>query len=91
VAANPLHLDNHLRPQSDFFLPGAAIFKLEDGLGEPFVARLQAATGIDFTQKTVSREMHARLPMPDFTRVRPDLQALVKTFYARDFAAFEYQ
>jgi hypothetical protein len=91
VVADPLHLDNHLRPQSDFVVPGADIFKLEDGLGQPFVARLESATGLDFAQKCVPREMHARVPMPDFDLVRPDLQALVRTFYARDFAAFDYR
>jgi len=91
VFADPLHLDNHLRPQSDFIVPGTDVFKLEDGLGEAFVARLEAATGIDFAQKRVPRKMHAGIPTPDFTLVRPELQALVKSFYARDFKTFDYQ
>jgi hypothetical protein len=91
VSADPLYLDNHLRPQSDFFLPGAAVFKLEDGLGEAFVARLETGSGMAFAQRSVPREMHAGLPAPDFNLVRPDLQALVKTLYAQDFAAFEYR
>lgn len=29
---NPYHLDNHLRPQSEFLVPRARVYKLEDGL-----------------------------------------------------------
>lgn len=29
---NPYHLDNHLRPQSEFIIPDSSVFKLEDGI-----------------------------------------------------------
>ena len=91
VFADPGFMDNHLRPQSDFWLPEAAVFKLEDGFGEDFLARLEAGTGTIFTQRHVAHEMHAGLNMPDFSSLHPGAAEMIRTYYAQDFAKFGYQ
>lgn len=88
--ADPGWMDNHLRPQADFLLPGADIFKLEDGFGESFVARLEARIGLNFGKREVRREMHAPAQPPDFAKVQPGLQDLIRTCYAKDFDTFGY-
>jgi hypothetical protein len=90
VFSDPGHLDNHLRPQCDFILPQARIFKLEDGFGEAFVTRLEVESGFDFPQRAVAREMHAGLGAPDFEAVRPAIRDLILGYYAKDFDIFGY-
>jgi len=91
VFADPAFMDNHLRPQSDFLLPQAKVFKLEDGFGPDFVARLKAESGFDFPAPVIGREMHARLGKPDFKLVQPAIRDLITTYYAQDFVTFGYQ
>lgn len=90
VFLNPTYMDNHLRPQCDFLVPEADIFKLEDGFGENLVARLEERTGLDFPVRTVPREMSAIVDLPDFNTTHPGLRRMVHTYYARDFERFEY-
>jgi len=86
--ADNLVLDNHIRPQSDFLLPGCEVFRLEDGLGPAWVDTLAERTLCEFTHRRVGREMRfgaSRPPVPDHaTRQR------LAAFYARDFAQFGY-
>jgi hypothetical protein len=91
VFADPAFMDNHLRPQSDFLLPQAKVFKLEDGFGEDFVARLKSESGFDFPAQMIGREMHAVVGKPDFKMVQPAIRDLITTYYARDFATFGYR
>jgi hypothetical protein len=90
VFADPGFMDNHLRPQCDFLLPQAKVYKLEDGLGEDFVARLQSESGFDFSSQMIGREMHAGLGKPDFGMVQPAIRDLINNYYARDFVTFGY-
>jgi hypothetical protein len=91
VFNDPGYLDNHLRPQCDFVLPQARIFRLEDGFGDRFVARLEAESGFEFPQRTVTREMHAGLGAPDFELVRPAIRDLIRSYFAKDFEMFGYK
>jgi hypothetical protein len=91
VFADPGFMDNHLRPQCDFHLPRANVYKLEDGFGEEFVARLQAESGFELPEQMIGREMHAGLGKPDFNMVQPAIRDLIRNYYARDFAMFGYQ
>jgi hypothetical protein len=90
VFADPSYMDNHLRPQCDFLLPQAKVFKLEDGFGEDFVGRLQSESGFELPQ-AIGREMHACLGKPDFNLVRSAIRDLITTYYARDFTTFGYR
>jgi len=90
VSANPGFLDNHLRPQSDFLVPEAKVFKLEDGLDEPFVTRLEAESGFKFSNRVVRREMHSGFRTPNLEMVRPGIRELIRNYYACDFREFAY-
>ncbi len=83
-------MDNHLRPQSDFYLPEAHIFKLEDGLGEAFVNRLEAGIGLAFPQREVSHDMHAGLRPQEPASIDAELHKEIRNYYDIDFVRFGY-
>ncbi len=90
LAIDPAHMDNHLRPQSDFMVSNADVFRLEDGFGAHFVSRLEAKIGLPFRQKSVSREMHARVTGLDISIIRPPVRDLIASTYKNDFKLFGY-
>jgi hypothetical protein len=91
VAADRGAMDNHLRPQADFWLPEANVFKLEDGLGEGFVDRLEAGIGLPFTHRHMRKDMHAGLPLPDYATVSAALDTQIRNYYEIDFQTFGYR
>lgn len=85
--------DNHLRPQTEFYLPGTHIFKLEDGLNTRFANILEAHLGTPLAVKQVARrrdnrkwhaEESARLTLSAATLSR------VHETYGDDFDRFGY-
>ncbi len=90
VRQNPAAMDNHLRPQSDFWLPEAHVFKLEDGFGEAFVDRLQAGIGLAFAKRAVPRDMHAPMTTPDWAQIDTKLHKDILNYYELDFVRFGY-
>ncbi len=90
VFADPGHMDNHLRPQSDFFLPEAEVFKLEDGFGTGFVEKLEQRIGVTWVHRTVGREMQAAGGGLNADILRPGVRTMLETYYARDYTAFGY-
>jgi hypothetical protein len=91
VISDAAYKDNHLRPQNDFWLPGAAICKLEDGFGEHFVARLEDGIGMKFTERNVGRDMLSHGAAPDFAAVSAPVVDLVRAYYRQDFTRFGYK
>jgi hypothetical protein len=91
VLHNPRHMDNHLRPQVDFLVNEAKIYRLEDGFDNKLVGALRRALGDVFPEPNIGREMHAPGSAPDFARIHPGLQAMVLNYYARDFTTFGYE
>jgi hypothetical protein len=91
VLRNPRHMDNHLRPQVDFRVDEARVFRLEDSFGGALIASLRRAIGDLFPAPTLGHEMRAGGGAPDFTKVHPGLRAVVLTYYAEDFATFGYE
>lgn len=91
-AENPFHLDNHIRPQSDFIPEGAMIFHLEHGLDAivPYLDELAGNTDgprvVEHTNKS-----HAS---PDRGHVADVVgqkgMALLREHYAIDFDRFGY-
>lgn len=90
VLHDPEAMDNHLRPQSDFLLPEAEVFRLEDGLDERFTGALASRIGCTFAHPVFGREMSAPPGAPDFAQVHPALRRIVTTYYAVDFVQFGY-
>lgn len=90
-AADPYVLDNHLRPQSDFVVPGAEVFHLEDGL-ESIADRVEKRIGHRLTRDVArGQDSVARAGVPSSAvTVSPRLEERLRSFYAADYAAFGY-
>jgi len=90
VRRNRAAMDNHLRPQSDFWLPEAHVFKLEDGFGAGFVDRLESGIGLAFPQRVMRQDMRATVAAPDYAHVDTELQKDIRNYYEVDFTRFGY-
>lgn len=87
-AGDPFMLDNHIRPQAEFWLPGCAVFRQEDGYGDAWVRQIGARLGCDFADPHVDNAMaFEQVPRP-----RPSRASLrrIRDFYARDYDLFGY-
>ncbi|GGA90311.1 hypothetical protein GCM10011369_35570 [Neiella marina] len=91
-AANPHILDNHIRPQHEFYVPGATVYKLEDGF-DSMKADLSATYGVQFTSEDVremTREKQHGFSSSDVV-LNDNVKAMLDVFYAEDFIKFGYQ
>jgi len=87
-ARNPYAFDNHFRPQSDFVPEGAAVFRLEDGLGavgEWLCAQAGEPPPPDMPHDLKSPQGRERV-VPN----RADL-ALILHWYDEDYCRFGYR
>ena len=92
--ANPYIGDNHIRPQAEYVVPEARVFRYEDGL-ETVVASVYRRLGVSKrTAVAVPREntsedqtgLRSRdVIVPDATRAK------IEAVYARDFELFGYE
>lgn len=89
--ADPFVHDNHLRPQSEFYLPGCIVYPLEDGL-ESIVDDLNAKHGLNLSNnipRSMDRQKRSGYSSKDV--VVPKLvERRVKEFYHDDFVKFGY-
>ncbi len=86
---DPYVLDNHLRPQVEFLLPGCEVFRQEDGFGEALVGRVEQKLETQLEHRAFGYhkpEGEVAVTPEDIERVRPR----VRTTYWRDYAAFGY-
>ena len=88
---NPCVLDNHLRPQSEFLLPNAEVFRMESGLSavvEDLNERfdLSLTTDLPHHQSSVRRTGRPSSTVP----ISPKLRDQLNSFYAEDFRRFGY-
>ncbi len=84
---NPYVYENHLRPQADFIVPGCEVFRLEDGLGDKLLCRIEERVGTTLARRrfmTAQYTADIEVPAEEIAAVRPQVEA----FYARDYAAF---
>jgi hypothetical protein len=90
-STDPYALDNHLRPQHEFLLPGAQAYRLEDGL-DSTVSDLNERFGLGLTT-AVPQAMHsvkrAGVSSGEI-EVSDRLRATLRSVYADDFARFGY-
>ncbi|WP_175539718.1 sulfotransferase family 2 domain-containing protein [Nocardioides exalbidus] len=91
LAANPSLLDNHLRPQHEFVLPQARVYRLEDGL-EAAMADLRDHSGLHLPTEvphTLDSGAGGGLSSRD-VEVTDAVAARVRALYARDHEVFGY-
>ena len=87
---DPFVLDNHLRPQVEFMVPGVSVFRLEDGLGE--IARRvsdRLPTPLGAVPRVLDRSEHAGVASSE-VQLTDSLERRLRTFYARDYEEFGY-
>jgi hypothetical protein len=85
---NNFMIDNHIRPQSEFWLPGCEVFKQEHGFGAAWVRHLRDKIACDFAHTEVEVAMRFGAVAPR----RPSVASLrrIREFYAGDFELFGY-
>ena len=85
---NPIHLDNHVRPQWHFIGSNVRIFKFESGLeaGLKDVAEtLGLEPPVDLPRRISTQESEIKFEWDLHDRI------LVETFYEKDFESFGYE
>jgi hypothetical protein len=90
-AENPFVFDNHLRPQSEFYVPGCRVYRLEDGL-EGVVRDLNARWDLGLVEE-VPRVMDRQVASGSASsevRVSATLEARLRACYSEDLSRFGY-
>jgi hypothetical protein len=90
-AEDPFVFDNHLRPQSEFYVPGCLVYRLEDGL-EGVVRDLDARWDLGLVQE-VPRVMDRQVASGSASsevRVSATLEARLRACYSEDLSRFGY-
>lgn len=88
---NPYMFDNHLRPQSEFVLPGCEVYRLEDGL-ESMAADLRTRFGLSLhpdVPHAMDRVKRTGVSSNE-VQISPRTEDLLREFYAVDFERFGY-
>ena len=85
---NPFMNDNHIRPQSEFWLPDCDVFRQEDGFGPAWAEQIAARIGCTFAV----REVDVAMRFDAAPKVQPSADSMrrIRDFYARDFELFGY-
>ncbi|GAA1710134.1 hypothetical protein GCM10009809_03100 [Isoptericola hypogeus] len=88
---DPYVHDNHLRPQSEFVVPGSLVHRLEDGMGQ-LMTRLNQAYELDLPDmvEKVRTSEHVSGVASSDVELSPALESRLRDFYADDFANFGY-
>lgn len=90
-AKNPYLLDNHVRPQHEFHLPDAVVYRLEDGM-EAMVADLNDRFGLELSSDiphALSSLKRGGVASSD-VEISPGLAGELASFYAEDFSRYGY-
>lgn len=90
---NPFRHDNHLRPQSQFLVPGAVVYKLEDGL-DRMASDLRDRFGLELdldapVPRRLDRVRHSGIPS-ELVQVSTETEKRVRDFYEDDYTQFGY-
>ncbi len=90
--ADPFVYDNHIRPQSDFHVPGTHIYHFEEGL-EPIVTDINARLGLDVqTDEHRAKDAFQSYGIASGdVRLSTAVRARVQAFYRRDYLKFNYR
>ncbi|MEA3468759.1 MAG: glycosyltransferase [Thermodesulfobacteriota bacterium] len=90
--SNNFILDNHIRPQNEFYIPGSTVYKLEDGF-DSIKQDLNGQYGIEFVAEDI--RVMCRKTESGFSSKDIALNATVKNMlnimYSQDFIQFGYK
>jgi hypothetical protein len=92
--SDPFLLDNHIRPQHEFWLPGADVFRLEDGYGDPWINLISEKLGIELSERNIPHmNVAKKFSGMTVSDVHFDEAASLKIahFYAKDLEQFGYR
>lgn len=84
-------LDNHLRPQCEFYVPGSRVYRLEDGM-RSIIADLNERIGGNLPENA-PRELdrrHSNGIGSNAVIVSPSLEGRLKVLYRDDYLLFRY-
>jgi hypothetical protein len=87
---DPFTIDNHIRPQSEFWIPGCDVFRQERGFGPALLARLEERAGPIFPHRTIGHGNTGPdmgIAEAEIAQIRP----AVRQFYRQDFLTFGYK
>jgi hypothetical protein len=86
-------IDNHMRPQSEFWLEVAQVYRIEDGYGASFARQLREYAGINITNFPEDRPNKALSysgQTVDDVHFDMETMAQIIQFYSDDFTRFNY-
>ena len=91
LARNPCVLDNHLRPQHEFLVPGARVFRLEEGM-DSIVRTLDADLGLGLAADVPTHLRSGADGRISSGQVETNafVEGWVREHYARDYAELGY-
>lgn len=86
---NPFVQDNHFRPQTEFYIPGSWVFRLEDGL-RAMVDALNRAHNLAL-RTSIPQKPARKGTYPSYrVEIPRDLRQVLVDFYADDYIKFGY-
>ena len=87
-ARNAYHLDNHLRPQVEFWFAGCEVYRQEDGFGTAWADTIATKLGCEISHRGVDVAMR----YADVSSVAPNAASIarIEAFYRQDFEFFGY-
>lgn len=89
---DPYAVENHIRPQADFLVPGVKVFRQEDNHGDELIASVEAALQVRFENREIDRANMAPqgLAVPIDPEEVASVRPLVRQFYEIDYTTFGY-
>ncbi|MEZ5777325.1 MAG: glycosyltransferase 61 family protein [Paracoccaceae bacterium] len=92
LAGRPHYLDNHLRPQIDFYHPSLEIHRSEEQFDHVWAKGLTGRLGVEFAQPEVARRRNTKETKPIALSDSELKQAVAfcEHHYAGDFTFFDY-
>ena len=88
---DPYVYDNHIRPQEQFLVPGARVYRLEDGM-DSIVRDLNECLDLDLISEIPnrrSRQLESGFATSDL-RLTADSTRRIRDFYLDDYRLFGY-
>jgi hypothetical protein len=87
---NPYMMDNHIRPQVDFWMERADVFKQEDGFGRDWVEQISSRIPCKFEQRNTEIAMRFDVRAAERSDLSNGSNEALRRFYDSDYRLFGY-